>query len=204
MFDMNLKYGFMTTYSQTIFPRKVDFGRAWGLEYSPVILHSAVGGHHGPSGVRLSEGLRLGDKLGDDPYWNLSTVERERVRMAFMKASVCRFSHFLIMLTINFSQALEKGYYPFALGLSSSVWHSQTDTMYVIICCVLCQISGLTFSVLFSYFITYFYGMNHNKPTDRSKIEIGPGDLACCGLAKPSSNERPKKTWNGDTTDWKM
>lgn len=31
-------------------------------------------------------GLRLGDRLENDPYWNLSTVERERVRMAFMKA----------------------------------------------------------------------------------------------------------------------
>jgi hypothetical protein len=42
-FDMRLKYGFMTTYSQTMFLRKVDVGRAWGLDYSPVILHSAVG-----------------------------------------------------------------------------------------------------------------------------------------------------------------
>jgi hypothetical protein len=29
-------------------------------------------------------GLRLGDKLGNDPYWTLSAAERERVRMAFM------------------------------------------------------------------------------------------------------------------------
>lgn len=42
MFDMHLKYGFMTTYNQTIFLRKVDVGREWGLEYSPAILHSAV------------------------------------------------------------------------------------------------------------------------------------------------------------------
>lgn len=33
-------------------------------------------------------GLRLGvgDKLGNAPYWTLSAVERERVRMAFMRA----------------------------------------------------------------------------------------------------------------------
>lgn len=43
MFDMNLKYGFMTTYTQTIFLRKVDVGRAWGLEYSPVIPHRDSG-----------------------------------------------------------------------------------------------------------------------------------------------------------------
>jgi hypothetical protein len=43
MLDMHLKYGFVTTYNQTIFLRKVDVGRTWALEYSPVILHSAVG-----------------------------------------------------------------------------------------------------------------------------------------------------------------
>lgn len=31
-------------------------------------------------------GLRLGNKLGDDPYWTLSAVEREHVRLAFMEA----------------------------------------------------------------------------------------------------------------------
>lgn len=108
------------------------------------------------------------------------------------------------MLTINFSQALKKGYSPFAGGLSKLVWHSQTDTLYVIICRVLCQISGLTFSVLFSYFIGYFNGMEHDVPKGRSNVSIGPGHLACYGLVKPSSNEWLKKTWNGDTTDWKM
>lgn len=43
MFAMRLKYGFVTTYNQKMFLRKVDVCRAWGLEYSPVILHSAVG-----------------------------------------------------------------------------------------------------------------------------------------------------------------
>lgn len=49
------------------------------------------------------------------------------------------------MLTVNFSQALEKGYGPYTPSLSKLVWHSQTGTLYVITCCVLCQISGLTF-----------------------------------------------------------
>ncbi|KAJ5184510.1 hypothetical protein N7472_009350 [Penicillium cf. griseofulvum] len=31
-------------------------------------------------------GLRLGNKLGNDPYWILPAVEREHVRVAFMKA----------------------------------------------------------------------------------------------------------------------
>jgi hypothetical protein len=31
-------------------------------------------------------GLRLGNKPGNDPYWTLSAVEREHVRMAFMEA----------------------------------------------------------------------------------------------------------------------
>lgn len=40
---MGLKYAFLTTYEQTIFLRKVDIGRAWGLEYSPVIYHNDRG-----------------------------------------------------------------------------------------------------------------------------------------------------------------
>lgn len=92
------------------------------------------------------------------------------------------------MLTINCSQAIEKGYGPYAPGLSSLVWDSQTGTLYVITCWVLCQISGLTFSVLFSYFIDYFYGIS-DKPKDRSNIKIGPEVLARYGLAKPSSNK---------------
>ncbi|KAI2791856.1 hypothetical protein POX_c04735 [Penicillium oxalicum] len=59
-------------------------------------------------------GLRLGDKLGNDPYWTLSAVEREHVRMAFMKA---------------LPQALEKGYGPYTPSLSKLVWHSQTGTL---------------------------------------------------------------------------
>jgi hypothetical protein len=107
------------------------------------------------------------------------------------------------MLTINFSQALEKGYGPYTPSLSKLVWHRQTGTLYVITCCVLCQISGLTFSVLFSYFIGYIYGIN-DEPKDRSNIKIGPEALARYGLAKPSSNEWRNKNWNGDTTGWKM
>ncbi|OJJ45690.1 hypothetical protein ASPZODRAFT_69121 [Penicilliopsis zonata CBS 506.65] len=43
MFDLRLKHGFLTTYNQTVFLRKVDVGRAWGLEYSPVIYHGDRG-----------------------------------------------------------------------------------------------------------------------------------------------------------------
>ncbi|GFF41165.1 hypothetical protein IFM61606_04833 [Aspergillus udagawae] len=62
-------------------------------------------------------GLRLGDKLGNDPYWTLSAVEREHVHMDFMKA---------------LPQALEKGYGPYTPSLSKLVWHSQTGTLYFI------------------------------------------------------------------------
>ncbi|KAF7712711.1 Uncharacterized protein PECH_006783 [Penicillium ucsense] len=62
-------------------------------------------------------GLRLGDKLGNDPYWTLSAVEREHVRMAFMRA---------------LPQALEKGYGPYTPSLSKLVWLSQTGTLYFI------------------------------------------------------------------------
>ncbi|KAJ5521466.1 hypothetical protein N7527_005581 [Penicillium freii] len=48
MLETRLKYGFLTTYEQTIFLRKADVGRVWGLEYSPVIYHrdrgSTLGG----------------------------------------------------------------------------------------------------------------------------------------------------------------
>ena len=47
MFDSRLKYGFLTTYEHTIFLRKEEFGRAWGLEYSPVIYHSDRGSTSG-------------------------------------------------------------------------------------------------------------------------------------------------------------
>lgn len=39
MFDNDLKYGFLTTYNQTIFLRKVEVAGKWTLEYSPVIHH---------------------------------------------------------------------------------------------------------------------------------------------------------------------
>ncbi|KAJ5435623.1 hypothetical protein N7445_006508 [Penicillium cf. griseofulvum] len=133
-------------------------------------------------------GLRLGNKLGNDPYWILPAVEREHVRVAFMKA---------------LPQAAEKGYAPYVPSLSSLVWHSKTGTLYVITCCVLRQTSGLTFSVLFSYFIGYFYGINDNLK-DRSNIKIGPEALVYFDLAKPSGDEWRNKNWNGDTTGWEM
>jgi hypothetical protein len=39
LFELRLKYGVLTSYNQTILLRKVDIGRACGLEYSPVIHH---------------------------------------------------------------------------------------------------------------------------------------------------------------------
>lgn len=98
------------------------------------------------------------------------------------------------------SEAAEKGYGPYTPSLSRLGWHGQTGTLYVITCCVLCQISGLTF--LFSYFIGYFYGID--KPKDLSNIKIGPEALVRYGLAQPSSNEWRNKNWNGDTTGWEM
>lgn len=109
---------------------------------------------------------------------------------------------FLIMLTTNFSQALEKGYAPYTSSLSRLVWHSQTGTLYVLTRCVLCRTSGLTSSVLFSYFIGYFYGLD-DESKDRGNIKISPKHLACYGLMEPSSNEWCNKNWDGDTTGWK-
>ncbi|OQE41037.1 hypothetical protein PENCOP_c005G04495 [Penicillium coprophilum] len=43
MFDSRLKHGFLTTYEYAIFLRKEEFGRAWVLEYSPVVDHSDRG-----------------------------------------------------------------------------------------------------------------------------------------------------------------
>jgi hypothetical protein len=43
MLESDLKYAFLTTYEQTIFLRKVDIGRVWRLEYSPVIYHHERG-----------------------------------------------------------------------------------------------------------------------------------------------------------------
>ncbi|KAJ5492653.1 hypothetical protein N7539_001399 [Penicillium diatomitis] len=47
MFDSRLKYGVLTTYQLTIFLRKMDFGRAWGLGFSPVIHHNFRGSTSG-------------------------------------------------------------------------------------------------------------------------------------------------------------
>lgn len=46
---LGLKYGFLTTYNQTTFLRKVDIGRAWVLEYSPAICHNSRGSASGMS-----------------------------------------------------------------------------------------------------------------------------------------------------------
>ncbi|KAI2788404.1 hypothetical protein POX_e06420 [Penicillium oxalicum] len=51
MLEFRLKYGFLTTYEQTIFLRKVEVGRYWALEYSPVIQNSDNGTF---SGKRVS------------------------------------------------------------------------------------------------------------------------------------------------------
>ncbi|KAJ9490812.1 hypothetical protein VN97_g2433 [Penicillium thymicola] len=72
-------------------------------------------------------GLRLNNKLGNDPYWTLSAVEREHVRLVFME---------------GLPQALEKGYGPYTPSLSRLVWHSQTDTLYVFY--MLCFMSNRT------------------------------------------------------------
>lgn len=43
MRDLNLKYGAVTTYTQTPFLRQVVTGRRWTLEYSPAIFNSDTG-----------------------------------------------------------------------------------------------------------------------------------------------------------------
>lgn len=43
MVESCLKYGFLTTYEETIFLRKADINRVWVLEYSPVIHHDDQG-----------------------------------------------------------------------------------------------------------------------------------------------------------------
>ncbi|CAG8293021.1 unnamed protein product, partial [Penicillium nalgiovense] len=63
-------------------------------------------------------GLRLGDRLGNDPYWTLPAVERENIRVTFMEA---------------LPQVIEKGYIPYALNLSKLVWHSETGTICFIV-----------------------------------------------------------------------
>lgn len=103
----------------------------------------------------------------------------------------------------KFSRAVAKGFGPHVVSLSRLVWHSQTGTLYVYY--MLCFMSNkwTNISILFSYFIDYFYGIN-DAPKDPSKIKIGLEALARYGLAKPSSNEWLNKDWNGDTTGWKM
>lgn len=39
MLDTDVKYGFLTTYTQSILLRKMDINGQWTLEYSPVIHH---------------------------------------------------------------------------------------------------------------------------------------------------------------------
>ena len=40
MTTLNLTYGFLSTYSQTIFVRQVFNRTQWELQYSPIIYHS--------------------------------------------------------------------------------------------------------------------------------------------------------------------
>lgn len=40
MHDENIVFGFLSTYNETIFLRKVDIQGVWALEYSPVITHN--------------------------------------------------------------------------------------------------------------------------------------------------------------------
>lgn len=42
MHDLKVKYGFLTTYDETIFLRQVLINGRWTLEYSPVIQHSVL------------------------------------------------------------------------------------------------------------------------------------------------------------------
>lgn len=72
MLEMGLKYAFLTTYEQTTFLRKVNVGRAWGLEYSPVINHNDRGGTG--TAVSFCEGLYLAGLLAlVDPGFGTST-----------------------------------------------------------------------------------------------------------------------------------
>jgi hypothetical protein len=43
MLELNLKHGFIATYDDTIFLRKVDVNHHWVLQYSPVIFHDDIG-----------------------------------------------------------------------------------------------------------------------------------------------------------------
>jgi hypothetical protein len=78
MLDLNLKYGFLTTYEQTIFLRKVDAGRQWVLQYSPVISHKTRGSLIGGE-VSLSQSLYHVALQGQqDPDFGATTGTRNQ------------------------------------------------------------------------------------------------------------------------------
>ncbi|KAF9892635.1 hypothetical protein FE257_001037 [Aspergillus nanangensis] len=53
MYDLHLKYGFMSTYEETVFLRQVqDATSVWVLQHSPIIRHSANGTIKGEVSVR--------------------------------------------------------------------------------------------------------------------------------------------------------
>ncbi|KAJ5206559.1 hypothetical protein N7491_002826 [Penicillium cf. griseofulvum] len=52
MQDLDLKFGFISTYNETFFLRQVPFGRTMGLEFSPVIHHNEMYTREGDVTVR--------------------------------------------------------------------------------------------------------------------------------------------------------
>lgn len=78
MLELDLKYGFLTTYNQTIFLRKVDIGRAWGLEYSPVIYHDSRGSTSGSSVSFCQSLYHVGLLALADSDFNTSTGMRNQ------------------------------------------------------------------------------------------------------------------------------
>ncbi|KAJ5608126.1 hypothetical protein N7537_004745 [Penicillium hordei] len=55
MEDLDLKFGFISTYNETLFLRQVLFGRTRGLEFSPLIYHDDV--YTGQGDVTLRQGM---------------------------------------------------------------------------------------------------------------------------------------------------
>lgn len=54
MEDLDLKFGFLSTYNETLFLRQVLFGRTKGLEFSPLIYHDDM---HTGQDVTLRQGM---------------------------------------------------------------------------------------------------------------------------------------------------
>ncbi|OOQ89244.1 hypothetical protein PEBR_17002 [Penicillium brasilianum] len=79
MLETRLKYGFLTTYEQTIFLRKADVGRVWGLEYSPVIYHSDRGSVSGTTVSFCQSLYHVGLLALADSDFNTSTGMRNQI-----------------------------------------------------------------------------------------------------------------------------